>query len=59
MIEQWLSEGYDEDDIARIWNQGNAGNCVRGINKHNVPYDSCKYERQVMAIYQQKILAIR
>lgn len=59
MIELWLSEGYNEGDIARIWNQGNAGPCVRGVNRFGVAYDSCAYEKAVVSIYKQKILAYR
>jgi len=55
MIEKWLDQGYDERGIARIWNQGNAGPCVRGINRHNVAYDSCAYEQKVTAIYRQRL----
>lgn len=52
MIEKWLGEGYDADDVARIWNQGHAGKCKAGTNKHGVNYDSCAYERQVLAHLQ-------
>lgn len=48
-IEKWLAEGYDADDIARIWNQGHAGNCRSGTNRHGVRYDSCTYEKKVLA----------
>ena len=48
-IQQHLNEGYSDAAIARIWNQGNAGQCVRGTNKWGVKYDSCAYERKVMA----------
>ena len=48
-IQYHLNEGYDNDDIARIWNQGNAGKCVTGTNRWGVAYDSCAYERKVMA----------
>jgi hypothetical protein len=59
MIEMWLSQGHDADNIARIWNQGNAGPCVKGTNKYGVAYDSCAYERAVVSIYQEKVLAYR
>lgn len=45
-IQAHLNEGYDEAEIARIWNQGNAGPCSKGINKYGVEYDSCLYERK-------------
>jgi hypothetical protein len=49
-IQAHLNQGHDEGDIARIWNQGNAGPCVAGTNKHGVKYDSCAYERKVVAL---------
>jgi hypothetical protein len=55
MIEKWLNEGHNEGAVMRIWNQGNAGACVRGINRHGVAYDSCAYEQKVTAIYRQKL----
>ena len=51
MIDKWLQQGRDVGAIARTWNQGNAGPCVRGVNKHNVPYDSCKYQIAVVSNY--------
>lgn len=48
-IQYHINQGYDDGDIARIWNQGNPGPCVRGTNSHGVPYDSCSYERKVLA----------
>ena len=49
-IQAHLNEGYQEDDIARLWNQGNAGPCVSGVNRFGVAYDSCAYERKVLAM---------
>ena len=49
-IQEHLNQGYSESDIARIWNQGNAGKCVRGTNKFGVAYDSCAYEQKVMSV---------
>lgn len=48
-IQHHLNEGYSEASIARIWNQGNAGPCVSGVNQYGVHYDSCSYERKVLA----------
>lgn len=48
-IQEHLNQGYSEAAIARIWNQGNAGPCVRGVNRHNVTYDSCAYEQKFLA----------
>jgi len=49
-IQSYFEQGHDEDNIARIWNQGNAGPCVRGINSSGVAYDSCSYEQKVLAM---------
>lgn len=49
-IQHHLNQGHDEDDIARIWNQGNPGPCVKGTNSAGVPYNSCVYEKKVMAL---------
>lgn len=49
-IQYHLNRGYNEADIARIWNQGNAGKCVQGVNSYGVAYNSCAYEAKVMAI---------
>ena len=52
MIQKWLDSGLDEGAVARTWNQGNPGPCVKGINKYNVPYDSCTYEKKILALLQ-------
>ncbi len=49
MIERWLEEGLNARGIALRWNQGHAGQCKSGVNKHGVRYDSCNYARQVLA----------
>lgn len=48
-IQYHLNQGHDERDIALIWNQGHSGQCRSGVNSHGVSYDSCAYERKVMA----------
>lgn len=53
MIQKWLNRGHDVDDVARIWNQGNAGPCVTGVNSYNVEYNSCDYQRAVLAYYHR------
>lgn len=47
-VEGWLDDGYTEEQIALIWNQGNPGPCKSGINSHGVAYDSCAYVEKVM-----------
>lgn len=49
-IQEHLNAGYNEAAVARIWNQGNAGECVRGTNSKGVAYDSCKYEQKILAL---------
>jgi len=48
-VDAWLKSGYNEGQIAQIWNTGRPGPCIRGVNRHNVPYDSCAYERAILA----------
>ena len=48
-IQLHLNQGHDEASIARIWNQGNAGPCIRGVNRHQVAFDSCAYQKKVLA----------
>lgn len=49
-IEKWLAQGHDAYDIAQLWNTGRAGKCIQGINRHNVPYDSCAYGEKILAV---------
>lgn len=48
-ITEWMRDGHDMDNVARIWNQGNAGPCGSGVNSKGVPYDSCAHEAAVLA----------
>jgi hypothetical protein len=48
-IQHYLDEGYNEAQIARLWNQGNASPCKSGTNKWGVKYDSCAYQEKVLA----------
>jgi hypothetical protein len=45
-IQFHINQGYSDREIALIWNQGNAGKCKAGVNRHGVPYDSCAYEKK-------------
>lgn len=49
IVARWLKQGYKKNDIALLWNQGNAGRCSSGTNKHGVEYDSCAYAEKVLA----------
>lgn len=42
-IQKHIDEGYSDTQIALIWNQGHAGECTKGTNKHGVKFDSCAY----------------
>ena len=50
MIEKWLEQGHDAYAIAKLWNQGHAGQCSKGINRHGVEYDSCGYAQKVLSL---------
>lgn len=47
-VQGWLDQGYSERQVALIWNQGSAGDCRRGVNKHGAEYDSCAYAQNVL-----------
>lgn len=47
-IQHHLDDGYNEAQIALIWNQGHAGNCKAGTNSKGVKYDSCAYRDKVL-----------
>ena len=49
-IQHFFDLGYSDAQVARIWNQGNAGQCVRGVHRHGVRYDSCAYQQKVLAL---------
>lgn len=53
-VQDLLNQGYKVDAIARIWNQGNAGECIKGINEHNVAYDSCRHVQKVLFAYNNQ-----
>jgi len=40
--------------ISQIWNTGRAGPCIKGVNKKGIPYDSCKYEKNVLAMLSRQ-----
>lgn len=49
LIDKWLSEGMSEAQIALKWNAGGATRCSSGVNSHGVSYDSCAYQKKVLA----------
>lgn len=52
MIEKWLNNGLSEAQVALRWNAGGATHCSAGTNKHGVAYDSCSYQKKVLALLQ-------
>ena len=52
-VQKWLDQGYSVGSIARIWNSGRKDICIKGVNSYGVPYDSCKYEQNVLAAYKK------
>lgn len=49
-IALWLEEGYTPRQVFLIWNQGHGGQCIRGINKYGVAYDSCAYAERGLSL---------
>lgn len=49
-IQYHLDQGYTDRQVIQIWNSGQAGQCVKGTNKFGVDYDSCAYEKKVLAL---------
>lgn len=49
-IQRWLDEGRTPREIFLLWNQGHAGPCRKGINRHGVAYDSCAYAERGEAL---------
>lgn len=47
-IQHHLNQGYDEGEIALIWNQGHAGQCKAGTNSKGVDFNSCDYQKKVL-----------
>lgn len=47
MIQKWLDQGKELNEILLIWNAGgNAKKCSKGVNNKKVAYNSCEYVRQ-------------
>lgn len=40
------------DKVFLYWNSGQYKRCSKGINKHNVPYDSCRYVADAMKYFR-------
>lgn len=47
-VQRWLDAGYTPRQIFLIWNQGHAGQCKAGVNRHGVRYDSCAYAEKAL-----------
>lgn len=48
-IQIHLDEGHTQSEVALIWNQGHAGACKAGVNSKGVSYNSCSYQKKVLA----------
>lgn len=48
-LEDLISQGYSDYEIALIWNAGRPIE-IKGVNKYGVEYDSKKYAESVMSI---------
>lgn len=55
VVQQWLDDGYTVGEIALKWNHPAAlvYGCSAGTNSQGVKYDSCEYERSLLAYYHQ------
>lgn len=50
IVSEWVQEGYTAAQIGLMWNAGErATKCSSGINRHGVPFDSCKHVNKVLA----------
>jgi hypothetical protein len=50
LIDRWLQQGLTEAQIALKWNSGQTIRCSSGVNRHGVRFDSCAYQRKVLAM---------
>lgn len=50
LIDRWLQEGLTEAQVALKWNSGQTSRCSSGVNRHGVKYDSCAYQKKVLAM---------
>lgn len=48
-LQKMFDKGYDEETIARIWNQGNPSKCKSGTNSLGVKFNSCSYVKKVLS----------
>lgn len=52
MIQKWLDNGKELNEILLIWNAGgNAKKCGKGVNSKKVPYNSCEYVKNGIIVY--------
>lgn len=54
-VQRWLDDGLTPRQIFLIWNQGHAGQCKAGTNRHGVKYDSCAYVAEALSILEDFI----
>ncbi len=52
-IEDLISQGYSDKEIALIWN-GGTPTIKKGVNKYGVPYDTEKYANELLALIENR-----
>lgn len=52
-MREWIAQGLSDRQIFLIWNQGHAGQCIKGINAKGVAYDSCAYAENALKVLQK------
>lgn len=52
MIESWLDRGLSDAQVVLKWNHpaGVVNGCGSGVNAHGVKWDSCSYQKNVLAL---------
>lgn len=52
-MREWIAQGLTDRQIFLLWNQGNTGKCIKGINSKGVRYDSCAYAERALQILRE------
>lgn len=52
-ISDWLNKGYNEAEIALMWNGGEP-KVKRGVNRYGVKYDSGAYAKEVLSVLNNR-----
>lgn len=46
-----IIKGIKPEQTFKLWNSGNLKPCSKGVNRYGVKYDSCRYIKDAMNIY--------